>query len=89
MPSRTQSGGRNGLGGCPSTQCSGGSPGRQSELTEAQIERIDDVTKKDIEQSGATLYRCSYCGAVYNRWTAGKVLGFLDNAMLGDGWHPS
>ncbi len=78
--------GRNGNGGCPSQQCSGGSPGRQSELTEAQLEKLDSETKSIALERSATLYRCTYCGAVYDRWTTNKVLGFLDNGIIGDGW---
>lgn len=77
------------LGSCPANDCSGGSPGRQSTLTEGQRDKLDSETLKRAEAAGTTLYRCSYCGAVYDRWANGGVLGHLDNYIIGEGWHPS
>lgn len=69
---------------CPA-KCSGGRSGRQNELTELQIAEIDGVARQHIDQNRGGL-RCSYCGAVYIH--GGRVLGFLDDGIMGPGWHP-
>jgi hypothetical protein len=69
---------------CPDG-CSGGHSGRQNELTEAQIGRIDGAARQRIDDNQGGL-RCSYCGAVYLE--GGRALGFLDDGILGPGWHP-
>ena len=47
-----------------------------------------------LAEQKASAYRCSYCGCVYYQdYTWGQyskvALGFLDDAILGEGWHSS
>ena len=65
-------------------KCSGGYTGRQNELTELQIANIDGKARVAIDHNEGGL-RCSYCGAVYIY--GGRALGFLDDGVLGPGWH--
>jgi hypothetical protein len=79
---------KNKIGYCPTTNCSGGSPGRQVPMTEQQIARIMGAAPKINETSVGGPLRCNYCGAVYRKNPSPEILGFLDNGILGDGWHP-
>lgn len=68
---------------CPD-KCSGGYADRQHPMTDLQIDRLDDATRRRIGQS--TPMRCNYCGTVY--LYGGSVLGVLDSGIEGEGWHP-
>ncbi len=69
---------------CPE-KCSGGYSDRQHDLTDLQVTKIDGTAKRMIDQDGGGS-RCSYCGAVYVG--GGPTLGFLNDEILGSGWHP-
>ncbi len=72
---------------CPKS-CSGGHPQRQHALTPGQIERLSQRVRDYIGEVNEIAYRCGYCGCVYLRWPSPRVLGFLDNEIMGEGWHP-
>lgn len=67
---------------CP-TECSGGGSHRQRTLNDAQLEQLSENARAALVE-GRTAKRCSYCGCVY---TDGGVLGWLDNAIRGEGWY--
>jgi len=72
---------------CPGN-CSGGNSTRQHPINSLLMERIpEDVQKRIAEESGSA-YRCNYCGCVYlNGYPRKRILGHLDNGILGEGWH--
>jgi len=72
---------------CPASDCQGGDQNRQSDLTEGQLDLLDNVTRSRIGSSGR---RCSYCGCVYNfdQNRHPRVYGSLNNGVQGRGWHP-
>lgn len=75
--------------GCPADDCSGGGENRQQILTSEQTKLLPTEVRAQIE--GYSAKRCSYCGCVYIRdydlSKAPIILGFLDNEILGKGWH--
>lgn len=80
---------RHGISGCPAEDCSGGNVGRQQNLTDGQIILLPEKIQTQIKENGSK--RCNYCGCVYIRdydlSKAPIILGFLDNEILGKGWH--
>lgn len=75
---------------CPAKDCSGGNAGRQNNLTEGQTKLLPAEMQTKIQEREAN--RCSYCGCVYIRNYGSQldthtILGFLDNGILGEGWH--
>lgn len=79
---------RHGRSGCPAADCSGGRPQRQHQITDGQLERISGDARATVEARPASVYRCNYCGAVYVRDERPRLLGYLDNEIIGKGWHP-
>ena len=75
--------------GCPADDCSGGRSQRQYPLTDGQVEKLSQNSRDEISESKSTGYRCNYCGCVYLRGPSPRILGYFDNYMLGQGWHPS
>jgi hypothetical protein len=87
---------RHGPSGCPS-ECSGGNGSRQGKLTDQQLENLTGTAKALAGANRGSTLRCSYCGSVYIRgctdnfsgMPTDRILGDLDNGILGEGWHPS
>lgn len=71
--------------GCPAMDCRGGGSGMQSGLSDGQTARLPESTQEAIGSNGGAR-RCSYCGCVYLKSSRG-ILGWLDNGVLGAGWH--
>lgn len=72
---------------CPQN-CSGSNSARQHELTEGQFRRVSASAKAVVAELKCHAYRCSYCGCVYmNELSNTRILGSLDNSILGEGWH--
>lgn len=69
---------------CPAGDCSGGTAGRQSDMTAGMLEQLPEAHKKAVGRPK----RCSYCGCVYDGVTK-QIFGFFDNYNLGQGWRPS
>ena len=72
---------------CPARDCSGGSAERQRPVSDAQLAKVAIATRESIEGCRHRAFRCGCCGAVYLRGNDPTVLGFLDNGVLGEGWH--
>ncbi|WP_146190601.1 hypothetical protein [Marinicauda salina] len=73
---------------CPEGRsCSGGTQGRQHDLTPEQIARIMAADPALEEELSAGAQRCGYCGAVYLA-TKRRTLGWLDNGVHNEGWIP-
>ena len=77
---------RHGPLGCPSAHCSGGTTHRQQQINDAQLDQISGDARSAILENRA--FRCIYCGAVYIRDERPRILGYLDNEIMGEGWHP-
>jgi hypothetical protein len=74
--------------GCPAADCSGGHAPNQHQITDAQREIIADDALLGDGESWSSVYRCGYCGAIYVRGDRPRILGDLDNAIIGKGWRP-
>ena len=75
--------------GCPASHCSGGWPDRQHQITVAQLEQITGAAGADAEENQASVCRCNYCGTVYVRADGPRILGVLNDRVIGEGWHPA
>lgn len=76
--------------GCPKN-CSGGRS-RQRDITDGELNEVTGKDRKAADAKRSDVRRCSYCGVVYIRGyppnQQPQVLGFLDDGVLGPGWHP-
>lgn len=68
---------------CPAGDCSGGTAGRQSNMTAGMLEQLPEAHREAVGMPT----RCSYCGCVYDGATK-QIFGFFDNYNLGQGWRP-
>ena len=77
---------------CPADDCRGGRSDRQHPLTEGQLSQVAESDRQTIREAGEAGhegYRCNYCGCVYVRGVHhNRILGWLDNGVLGPGWKP-
>nr|WP_280971447.1 hypothetical protein [Cupriavidus gilardii] len=71
---------------CPAA-CSGKQANRQHDLSPAQLDKLPAKAQEVVSDAGGG-FRCNYCGCVYVRQgDHARKLGFLDDAILGPGWH--
>jgi hypothetical protein len=57
-------------------------------MTTFECERLTGLARNIADTYPDALYTCGYCGAVYKKYPDQQVFGFLDNGILGQGWHP-
>lgn len=74
---------------CPARDCQGGNHRLQAALKEEEVARIPERDRAVIEETRSGAFRCGHCGCVYlHESHLDMVVGFLDGAAAGEGWHP-